>query len=127
MIWRNVVYPDLDSNGSSIVSTQCNRVAVDGSEWRTGYYKDACWDKAPPEKGKVNRLMSRYDAQIAFDLPADHDQPTVWERNIMRKQRSLQLRKARQLLLSTAALQRIQDAIAVSDCGSSSDSDTSSC
>ena len=54
------------------------RQALDGSDWRRGYYGDRAWDIKKPLRGSKKQMKIRFDAQMSYVIEDDMDM-TQWE------------------------------------------------
>ena len=81
-VWRNFVFADLVGGSAPAHSVSRVRQALDGSDWRRGYYGDRAWDIKKPLRGSKNQMMIRFDAQMSYDIEDDMDM-TQWERTTL--------------------------------------------
>ena len=90
-VWRNFVFADLVGQNwpdffrfgllnwsAPAHSVSRVRQALDGSDWRRGYYGDRAWDIKKPLRGSKKQMKIRFDAQMSYVIEDDMDM-TQWE------------------------------------------------
>ena len=136
--WVNAVFSDICGttteclSGASVDEVPL-RPGAEHSQWRKGFYKNKQWDQAAPCHGTWFTLYTRWESQSQY-VPDDdaEGQLTPWQKKAAQKVMWLARRRAWQLRMNTARLERVPQALqderpsSWSSSGESSSEDSSS-